>query len=1028
MLSAALFFNILLAQSAPQPATATEPLKGVEAESATDETTATPADELLPKAPPEADETGESSSSAEDAAPAEAIDEVVERQREQLQRFAAGETVPSVRALLAVDLADVEAVRRRVRQLEELEATGADAIRLELLRNWLEVFRPLSVPAQRTFAALGDSRAELWETAARLDGVELGLAAVASALAAEIAKAESGALIGFRPDVAEWASAAELTRGALRRTATETRRAHAALEGRVRELRESAIALRERFLVAALRGDRAELDRLFLETIERQRRLRLAPVELRVSAVDDRIRSLARELPEIAKSVDAVRDVVDARAALGQADTALSEARATLAAARRLSAAFELAQVREALTLLLPVASSSARTEAYPLGLELVGELQTELKLLVESARRYFEEQVEILRGGEAVRWLAPRIALALLLALLTWLAQRRAPRVVSMTVRAVARSRFYRGKVGTLVRWAGLFQAVAPVAVVAFGGYVVLWTMGLDRPEIRFVEIGFRSLVLYWLGRAALVGAARRVSAGRPALIDASQPVLDLLQRSYNRLALVLAIAFMIEEWARTLFALGRLRMVIDLVVVLWVLGWVTHACIAWRGLVAKRLRAELGEESPLRGAAAWMERRRLGAILVPLAILAILFRELRRWVSEVLLEQGVFAYLKARALRRQSASAQQSADEEKLPDEYVSEFPLYPFLGEVEGVTVPRTAELDPILAQIADWKESKRESSLALVGEKGLGKTTLLGLLRPRITGAEVIFTTLTERLLTPAVATAEMAKLFAVTGEPTFEELVAALNEGPERVVLIDDAHLSFLRIVNGYRGFDALVQLVNRTGERIFWLLSFNDFAWSFLNAAHGGRAYFRRVQRMKRWSADELRDLIGRRTKKAGYELEFDEQLLDDERLEGGGIRLVEGAEGFFRLLWESSRGNPRAASWQWLRALTVMGEKRLRVQLFSASKTEALNRANDDVYFALAAIAQHENLDEAELQATLNVDPSFASFALRYLTEYGIVGAKTGSDSRHTLKMRHYWEVVQALRARNLLFREEQA
>ncbi|MEL6761284.1 MAG: hypothetical protein AAFP04_12910, partial [Myxococcota bacterium] len=225
--------------------------------------------------------------------------------------------------------------------------------------------------------------------------------------------------------------------------------------------------------------------------------------------------------------------------------------------------------------------------------------------------------------------------------------------------------------------------------------------------------------------------------------------------------------------------------------------------------------------------------------------------------------------------------------------------------------------------------------------------------------------------------------------------------------------------------DGYRGFDALVRLVNVSGERVFWILSFNDFAWSFLNAAHGGRAYFRQVRRIKRWSSDELRDLIARRSRKAGYELEFDEQLLDDDRIAGEGIRLIEGADGFFRLLWESSRGNPRVATSMWLRSLTGTGEKVLRVGLFASGRTDVLSDAGDDVFFALAAITQHENLTTEELQETLNVDPSFAAFVLTFLRERQVIGPKFGAADRHTVKVRHYWNVVQTLRSRNLLYLE---
>ncbi|MEO1175439.1 MAG: hypothetical protein AAFX94_25810, partial [Myxococcota bacterium] len=118
-------------------------------------------------------------------------------------------------------------------------------------------------------------------------------------------------------------------------------------------------------------------------------------------------------------------------------------------------------------------------------------------------------------------------------------------------------------------------------------------------------------------------------------------------------------------------------------------------------------------------------------------------------------------------------------------------------------------------------------------------------------------------------------------------------------------------------------------------------------------------------------------------------------------------------------------RGNPRAATSLWLRSLALKADKKLRVQLFSEAKTEALKEASDDVFFALASITQHENLTADELTETLNVNESVSSYALRYLSEYGVIGPKFGAPDRYTIQVRYYWEVVQSLRARNQLYRE---
>ncbi|MEO0814874.1 MAG: hypothetical protein AAFY60_18575, partial [Myxococcota bacterium] len=245
----------------------------------------------IPAEPPEAEERPEPVSPASEREP---VDPVAERQREQLERVIRGESVPSISALFAVDLTDVEAVRTRINELEQREvaADSAAGLRLKLLKNWISVYGPLTGPARRIFAELDGGKGGLWTTTRRLDSVESGLGRVAKTLKGQIERARGGGIAGFRVDVNEWLEQAQSIPQAARSAATSIRRGRAATERSARDLSAQAKESRDRFLSAALRSERSALDALFLVTIERQRRLELVDGSVGAGEIDDSIHAL----------------------------------------------------------------------------------------------------------------------------------------------------------------------------------------------------------------------------------------------------------------------------------------------------------------------------------------------------------------------------------------------------------------------------------------------------------------------------------------------------------------------------------------------------------------------------------------------------------------------------------------------------------------------------------------------------------------------------------------------------------------
>ncbi len=941
----------------------------------------------------------------------------------------------------AYEAALAEAERRRVGQLAHLEASLADSsLRLRVLRarkafldRLTQMFDEVGAPALRSLATLGEQRMALREYSARLQSLGAALDRLRERLTQIEQRAGTGELVGFLVEREGFERQAGELAERLNR-ATEGSRALAddldglagTLEADGREVQEAIL----RSIAGSLPS--ATLDTLFLARVREMRQQRRLVEGQQLSRSPADLDALVARLDATLARPEALGTFSEAKQELGVGDERQSEAMAVVEARGTELARWRLAFSRQAIAALEPLASPQARSEAYALSVALLGELQDEAAELAVQTRGWASA-----RGGQlsalvsfadpAASW-AWLLRLGLVFAGIGALAAAR-PRIPAATgwaVRRATRVPGLRRHVGRVLRWAGLLEAVLPTLVLIGAGYLFLWILGLDAAEVQLAEVVFRWTMAVVIGRQVLLGLTQRTSRGRPALIKARPATVALLRLTYGRLGVVLGVAAAGAEIGGRWLVGGRLRLLIDLALLLGVSAWGVWACLAWRLALADRLESLGGRWA---GLAAAMRARRLWAIASPLAVTALAGRVVVKAAVRLVEERGLATYLRARELQRlarktgKESSREAASASNRIPPAYLQHFPLYPILGNDEAAVVERETALAPMLEQIAGWRETRADGSLVLAGEKGLGKSTLCGLLRRRLAEQDVVFHPLTSKALDEKSLISQLAAALDASSAATVAELTAMLLAGPRRVVIVDEAHNSFLRTVGGHRGFDALVQLVNATSEHVFWILVFNRFSWQFLNASRRREHYFRRVLELPRWSAAELQELISLRNARSGFTVRFDELLLDDETESAARLELIEGADGFFRLLWESSRGNPRVATHLWLSALRRVDEKSLEVGLFRGPDPAAFGRLGPELWFALAAICQHENLNADELAETLNVGVDFAGYACQVLREYGLVEPKRADPQRLTLAPRFYNQVLDRLRAKHLLF-----
>jgi hypothetical protein len=587
---------------------------------------------------------------------------------------------------------------------------------------------------------------------------------------------------------------------------------------------------------------------------------------------------------------------------------------------------------------------------------------------------------------------------------------------------------KFFRHRVSVLVRWAGLAESVLPTIVFALAGYSVLALLGFDAPETRFAEVAVRWIVLYALGRSFLEGLTKRVSRGRPAFISMTTSNANLLSKTYGRLGLLGAIAAIAHEWADSWLGAGLLSTLVLWFVWLWLIVWGVWALVSWRMPLGRAL-LESKSDSRAEKLGRWMLTYRVGAVASVLALWWLLTYKIGVRLRAMLSKEGLFAYLRARSLRRLARTTKlesTSSPPPRLPTRYVNEFPLYPIYGEEDAVLLPRDKLVLSAVEQLERWRSTRQDSSLVVIGEKGIGKTTFLTLLERELSSHALTRHSLSRKLRSEKALVDELGALFDVPEAAHTGAIANKLMSGEERVVFLDEAHNVFLRTVDGYDAYEALIRLVNFTSDKVFWVLVFNQFSWTFLNESRKRVHYFRRLLRLPSWSRDELRELISMRNKRSGVEIEFDEMLLDETRSVTGNFEVIDGAEGFFRLLWEASLGNPRVATRLWLDALTPIRENRIRVGLFSEASAGEIIKMDRELLFTLAAVCQHENLSVGELRDVINVSTDFAGFAMRFLSEYELLEPKHTDPKRLTLAPRYYPQVLKVLRQNHLLFEKE--
>ncbi len=564
---------------------------------------------------------------------------------------------------------------------------------------------------------------------------------------------------------------------------------------------------------------------------------------------------------------------------------------------------------------------------------------------------------------------------------------------------------------------WGALSQALV--------GVLASWQLArllADAPALIALAAWSFAAVVLWRALPPLVSALFAVP-------DEERPALRVVKPAVRELTLWSARLALGWWLVLVLSRLVALR-VLDADRILELLG--VLGTFAFWGLVvvlvyrwSPMLVAALGERPDSRlmrwaagGSSSWLLRTLQGATALGLLLLQLVVR----YGSRVFSGGPGMSWLAALVARRQLRDASERQGE-----------PLPAPVAERMRTLRPPLPGLDDlkaqILAELEGWREQRRRGLQVLTSDRGMGKTTLLGRIAHDLVGEyELVSLSLDQAVEGPEGARAWLAaKVLGRSGVvvPSRAELIdeISLLPGP-RVFLVDGMERLFLREVGGFQALREMLQVLHATSDEHFWVCCFHGPTWTYLRGVPGvfDPAYFERVHVLPPRGPDALARWLTTTAQQAEYELSFDDLAgIGPNTVEADRLR-IRAEAAYWRLLADSSAGNPEVARDLWIAGMTVDGD-RLRMGLFDAPAAAQLQDLSDNELFVLTAVVVHDRLSVDHLARALNLPRSGVRTACQRLVGRGVLSSDGYEvSSLYVLQLPWLPAVQRHLRNKNFL------
>ncbi len=407
--------------------------------------------------------------------------------------------------------------------------------------------------------------------------------------------------------------------------------------------------------------------------------------------------------------------------------------------------------------------------------------------------------------------------------------------------------------------------------------------------------------------------------------------------------------------------------------------------------------------------------------AIIYSLPLLClIILAKISKKIFKILSKNDLIKTISSQIYRKKLEVAAKKIDKvdeiNELPQDYLKNFS-----ADNEDFIEVKAHSYHKIRKNIESWFDEKlMENSLVIYGKSGMGKSKILQRLQQDFSAKElkIINYKISEKITKKEELENLIQQIFCLQKE-NCESALALENINEKTLVLLDDCHNLFLSKRFGLEAFKKFARLVNSSSDKIFWVCSFDNFAWNYLYNALDITKYFRDSFKIMRWSDFDIRNLILKKHENSGFKMIYD-PLIFAIHAQSSNQEFADINKKFFQMLWGQSKGNPRVATMLWLSCLSLVDEKTIKINLPKSSNFASLVNLPDEQLFIYAAIAKHRNLSLEEIVDCLNISSALALNVVRSGVEKGYL---IKENNRYLLAGIWQNEISQLLINKNFIY-----
>ncbi|EKO3494092.1 ATP-binding protein [Vibrio fluvialis] len=277
--------------------------------------------------------------------------------------------------------------------------------------------------------------------------------------------------------------------------------------------------------------------------------------------------------------------------------------------------------------------------------------------------------------------------------------------------------------------------------------------------------------------------------------------------------------------------------------------------------------------------------------------------------------------------------------------------------------------------------------------VTGERGVGTTTLLYKILNKVKNAEPLY------LSCPYSGYNELLSLLALSlgldEDATEVQILAYLRKSEQTyLIAVDNAQRLVKPMVGGLSSLMRLTNLLRRSKKNHRVVMALEKSSWRFVDRARGERLLFDWVTVLPRWSEKQLAELLDSRINPdVEHPVSFDglvvpkqwgqEESSDEERAK----------QGFYRILWHYSDGNPTVALRFFRRSLNRNKEtQQVVVRLFHTPESQELEKMPKPMLAVLRSIVQLEIASPEELSECTQLTVPEVIGIMRYFESRGYI------------------------------------